>query len=36
MDNVKVLIDSQYWDKNLSFVALTRHRDSVAVSWIAV
>ncbi|KTC98701.1 Ti-type conjugative transfer relaxase TraA [Legionella erythra] len=31
VDNVKVLIDSQYWDRNLSFVALTRHRDSVDV-----
>lgn len=31
VDNVKVLIDSQYWNRNLSFVALTRHRDSVAV-----
>lgn len=24
-----VLIDSQYWDKNLSFVAMTRHKESL-------
>ena len=29
VDNSKVLIDSQYWDRNLSFVAMTRHRDGL-------
>lgn len=27
--NVKVLIDSKYWDRNLSFVAMTRHKHSL-------
>ncbi len=29
--NVKVLIDSKYWDRNLSFVAMTRHKDSLNI-----
>ena len=27
----KVLIDSQYWDKHLSFVAMTRHKQSLTL-----
>ncbi|MFO9478538.1 Ti-type conjugative transfer relaxase TraA [Legionella pneumophila serogroup 1] len=27
----KVLIDSKYWDRHLSFVAMTRHRDSLKI-----
>lgn len=26
---VKVLIDSKYWDRNLSFVAMTRHKETL-------
>lgn len=26
---VRVLIDSKYWDRNLSFVAMTRHKESL-------
>ena len=28
---VRVLIDSKYWDKNLSFVAMTRHKESLNI-----
>jgi Ti-type conjugative transfer relaxase TraA len=31
VDDARVLIDSQYWDKNLSFVALTRHRKTLGI-----
>lgn len=31
VDKAKVLIDSQYWDRNLSFVAMTRHRDELSL-----
>ncbi|MGX8784354.1 Ti-type conjugative transfer relaxase TraA [Legionella pneumophila] len=27
----KVLIDSKYWDRHLSFVAMTRHKDSLKI-----
>lgn len=27
----KVLIDSRYWDRHLSFVAMTRHKDSLKI-----
>ncbi|HFD2380504.1 TPA: Ti-type conjugative transfer relaxase TraA [Legionella pneumophila] len=29
--NSKVLIDSKYWDRHLSFVAMTRHKDSLKI-----
>lgn len=29
INHASVLIDSPYWDKNLAFVAMTRHRDSL-------
>jgi Ti-type conjugative transfer relaxase TraA len=29
--HVKVLIDNTYWDRNLSFVALTRHQESLKI-----
>jgi len=29
--HVKVLIDSKYWDRNLSFVAFTRHKESLKI-----
>lgn len=29
--HAKVLIDSRYWDRHLSFVALTRHKQSVHI-----
>ncbi len=29
--NTKVLIDSKYWDRNLSFVALTRHKENLHI-----
>lgn len=29
--NVSVLIDSKYWDRNLSFVAFTRHKQSLNI-----
>ncbi|CAM4501945.1 MAG: ATP-dependent RecD-like DNA helicase [Legionella sp.] len=28
---VRVLIDSKYWDRNLSFVAMTRHKESLNI-----
>ncbi|MFO2502112.1 Ti-type conjugative transfer relaxase TraA [Legionella pneumophila serogroup 1] len=28
---VRVLIDSKYWDKNLSFVAMTRHKEQLNI-----
>ncbi len=28
---VRVLIDSKYWDRNLSFVALTRHKEQLNI-----
>ena len=31
VDNAHVLIDSKYWDKNLSFVAMTRHREQLSI-----
>ncbi|QDQ40261.1 Ti-type conjugative transfer relaxase TraA [Legionella geestiana] len=31
VDNASVLVDSKYWDKNLSFVAMTRHRQNLKV-----
>jgi hypothetical protein len=31
VDHAKILIDSHYWDSNLSFVAMTRHRNSLAI-----
>ena len=30
-EHVKVLIDSKYWDKHLSFVAMTRHKQSLKI-----
>ena len=30
-DNVSVFVDSPYWDKNLAFVAMTRHRESLNI-----
>ncbi|MFJ1267880.1 Ti-type conjugative transfer relaxase TraA [Legionella lytica] len=29
--NVRVLIDSKYWDRNLSFVAMTRHKEQLNI-----
>lgn len=29
--NVSVLIDSNYWDRNLSFIAMTRHKDKLNI-----
>lgn len=29
IDHASVFVDSPYWDKNLAFVAMTRHRDSL-------
>ncbi|HAU2169434.1 TPA: Ti-type conjugative transfer relaxase TraA [Legionella pneumophila] len=29
--NSKALIDSKYWDRHLSFVAMTRHQDSLKI-----
>ena len=29
--HAKVLIDSKYWDRNLSFVAFTRHKESLKI-----
>lgn len=29
--NASVLIDSKYWDKHLSFVAMTRHREKLTI-----
>jgi hypothetical protein len=31
VDNAHVLIDSKYWDRNLSFVAMTRHREHLSI-----
>ena len=31
VDNASVLIDSHYWDRNLSFVAMTRHRENLNI-----
>ncbi len=31
IDKASVLIDSIYWDKNLSFVAFTRHREQLQI-----
>lgn len=31
VDKASVLIDSKYWDRNLSFVAMTRHREKLAL-----
>jgi len=31
VDNARVLIDSKYWDRNLSFVAMTRHREQLSI-----
>ncbi len=28
---IRVLIDSKYWDRNLSFVAMTRHKESLTI-----
>ncbi|WP_255411073.1 hypothetical protein [Legionella sp. km772] len=30
-DNISVFVDSPYWDKNLAFVAMTRHRESLNI-----
>ena len=30
-EHAKVLIDSQYWDRHLSFVAMTRHKQSLTI-----
>lgn len=30
-ENVKVFIDSSYWNKNLAFVAMTRHKKTLTV-----
>ena len=30
-EHSKVLVDSQYWDKHLSFVAMTRHKQSLTL-----
>ncbi|HIF0138891.1 TPA: Ti-type conjugative transfer relaxase TraA [Legionella anisa] len=29
--HAKVLIDSKYWDRNLSFVAMTRHKETLKI-----
>ncbi|MDI1352628.1 MAG: AAA family ATPase, partial [bacterium] len=29
--HTKVLIDSKYWDRNLSFVAMTRHKETLKI-----
>ncbi|HAT3883266.1 Ti-type conjugative transfer relaxase TraA [Legionella pneumophila serogroup 1] len=29
--NVRVLVDSKYWDRNLSFVAMTRHKEQLNI-----
>jgi Ti-type conjugative transfer relaxase TraA len=31
VDDAKILIDSKYWDRNLSFVAMTRHRNNLFI-----
>jgi Ti-type conjugative transfer relaxase TraA len=31
VDNARVLIDSRYWDRFLSFVAMTRHREKLTI-----
>jgi len=31
VDKASILIDGQYWDRNLSFVAMTRHRDELSM-----
>lgn len=31
VDKASILVDSQYWDRNLSFVAMTRHRDELSI-----
>jgi Ti-type conjugative transfer relaxase TraA len=31
VDNAHVVIDSPYWDKHLSYVAMTRHRDNLKI-----
>lgn len=31
VDSSSILIDSQYWDRSLSFVAMTRHRERLAI-----
>ena len=31
VEHTKVLIDSQYWDRHLSFVAMTRHKQNLAI-----
>ena len=31
VDDSRILVDSKYWDSSLSFVAMTRHRDSLSI-----